>query len=786
MSALGKDSLYLKSGLEAFKGGSDVHNGDSEFDDNVAAIVASQKGQGENAMISMAMISMIGIVYLPSEELHLHEKLFKSNPTSECKYPNGALAHFRPPLLPSIGQGNPPHFQMMGSTAPMWKDAPSSTCIHHARLGEHTVQLWIKSHMTDIVVRVKDRCFLAHKAVLTCYCPFFQKNLLAPGRLEVQDNDGWVVQVELQNVSGSAFEILLSYMYTGRLQLTCNNLGDVFRASRLLQMKDITHICAQVWQAMRGLEEENIIFKTGGQVGHDNHVCVSQILQLESMECVQILSGKIGGVVSALYLYVTAKKLNISHACQRAFRVITSRFMEVTESIEFMLLDVCYICDILGADTIGTHSTRGAGNDNHVRDAYASQHEIPVFMAALKWIDYDFYTREKHVPQVLSCVRFNQMSVEELLACFHPPVLPGILEIPEVLHMLLCATCYAAARIVGKQDSFLKYQQRPRKYLLEGETMLWDDTKYNPYYHSQAEIYHAATKIQACYKGLRVRRSFYKMKVRYLQAAMKIQAIFRGSRVRKAMNKSLMVKKPDQVWLDPKIILQITNPTSNLYLNNIDDWFEIGGPKSTSPDFFRVPDQPLLYVTGGLDPFRTDDLTVGTAIHVYYPNDDKWEQAGKMPVPRHHHNLVLLNNTLYVIGGCDPRDSISGELAPTRTCFMYNLEVQRWSRISDLIHARVYNGTVVASGSIYVLGGKDESGRSPWLCPRILSSVERYCPQTNQWTLLDHSMPSSRMGVAVCALNDRIWIAGGIVKSPEDNRILVVRDFDCFDSVIGA
>ncbi|UYV61558.1 hypothetical protein LAZ67_1005291 [Cordylochernes scorpioides] len=392
MSALGKDSLYLKSGLEAFKGGSDVHNGDSEFDDNVAAIVASQKGQGENPWLESSL--------------------------------DPYIADSRPPLLPSIGQGNPPHFQMMGSTAPMWKDAPSSTCIHHARLGEHTVQLWIKSHMTDIVVRVKDRCFLAHKAVLTCYCPFFQKNLLAPGRLEVQDNDGWVVQVELQNVSGSAFEILLSYMYTGRLQLTCNNLGDVFRASRLLQMKDITHICAQVWQAMRGLEEENNIFKTGGQAalhtqdsgyccccdgdawrhlrlffghdnnniiiipstrgtGHDNHVCVSQILQLESMECVQILSGKIGGVVSALYLYVTAKKLNISHACQRAFRVITSRFMEVTESIEFMLLDVCYICDILGADTIGTHrylsflpvsliipyffipSTRGAGNGNH-------------------------------------------------------------------------------------------------------------------------------------------------------------------------------------------------------------------------------------------------------------------------------------------------------------------------------------------------------------------------------------------------------------------------------------
>ncbi|UYV67298.1 hypothetical protein LAZ67_5000148 [Cordylochernes scorpioides] len=57
---------------------------------------------------------------------------------------------------------------------------------HYAKLGQHAVQLWVQSHMTDILVRVGPRTFQAHKAVLTCYCPFFKKNLLNPDRSEIQ------------------------------------------------------------------------------------------------------------------------------------------------------------------------------------------------------------------------------------------------------------------------------------------------------------------------------------------------------------------------------------------------------------------------------------------------------------------------------------------------------------------------------------------------------------------------------------------------------------------------
>ncbi|UYV67299.1 IPP [Cordylochernes scorpioides] len=126
-------------------------------------------------------------------------------------------------------------------------------------------------------------------------------------------------QVILHNISPESFEVLLTYMYTGRLRLTCMNIGEVYHASRLLHMKDITSICSQ----------------------SDNPILVWQIL-----------SGKIGGVISTLYLYVTAKRLNLPSAWKRALSVICWRFEEITSTVEFLDLDVELVGEILAAEPI--------------------------------------------------------------------------------------------------------------------------------------------------------------------------------------------------------------------------------------------------------------------------------------------------------------------------------------------------------------------------------------------------------------------------------------------------
>ncbi|KAG0444436.1 hypothetical protein HPB47_013796, partial [Ixodes persulcatus] len=58
--------------------------------------------------------------------------------------------------------------------------------------------------------------------------------------------------------------------------------------------------------------------------------------------------------------------------------------------------------------------------------------EIPVFMAALVWLNVDYANRSAHAAEVMSCVRFTHMTSEELLHCFFPPLRPEVIEIPAV------------------------------------------------------------------------------------------------------------------------------------------------------------------------------------------------------------------------------------------------------------------------------------------------------------------------------------------------------------------
>lgn len=68
--------------------------------------------------------------------------------------------------------------------------------------------------------------------------------------------------------------------------------------------------------------------------------------------------------------------------------------------------------------------------------------ETVVFLAALNWLDQDYGSRHIHVVPVMECVRFSCMSMEEIVACFHPPLLYHVVQIPEVLSMLFKGTWY--------------------------------------------------------------------------------------------------------------------------------------------------------------------------------------------------------------------------------------------------------------------------------------------------------------------------------------------------------
>ncbi|KAH9379693.1 hypothetical protein HPB48_021362 [Haemaphysalis longicornis] len=162
-----------------------------------------------------------------------------------------------------------------------------------------------------------------------------------------------------------------------------------------------------------------------------------------------VLTGSPEDPVHALFVYVSGKKLGTKEAWQRAYKTILSKFDLVAARPEFLELSVDQVCEILGADSI------------------AAQSETDLFHAALSWLGAKWASREQHAVRLLRCIRFSTMSIDEAVACFHPPVLPEVTEKPEVREMLNNAVCYISAKQVGQESKFKQYTHPQRCFWLK-------------------------------------------------------------------------------------------------------------------------------------------------------------------------------------------------------------------------------------------------------------------------------------------------------------------------------
>ncbi|XP_037567864.2 uncharacterized protein LOC119448713 [Dermacentor silvarum] len=254
----------------------------------------------------------------------------------------------------------------------------------------------------DIVVLLGATRFPCHRSLLSVHSRYFQEILAAnpqtqkescanksfPRRLDPFHTASGVVlghqrrlsmQLELQGVSGDAFHALLDYMYSGKLHLTCQNIGKLYVTASILKIARVKKKCAR------------ILTKSPYDPKH------------------------------AVYVYVTARKYGLASVCKRALKLLHHRLEETVTCKPFLDLDVNQVCEVLSGNTVGA---RG---------------EMVMFLAALHWLNHNYLENEPYVLKVMQCVRFGTMSIEELLCCLHPPLLPGIMEVHEVRAHILAA-----------------------------------------------------------------------------------------------------------------------------------------------------------------------------------------------------------------------------------------------------------------------------------------------------------------------------------------------------------
>ncbi|XP_033114701.1 kelch domain-containing protein 8A-like [Anneissia japonica] len=143
----------------------------------------------------------------------------------------------------------------------------------------------------------------------------------------------------------------------------------------------------------------------------------------------------------------------------------------------------------------------------------------------------------------------------------------------------------------------------------------------------------------------------------------------------------------------------------------------------------------------------------------------KWESLPPMPTKRTFSSATIVNNQLYVIGGCDKDGK------PLDTVESLNLtKKKKWQRLLNLSCSRAQPAVVTVGNKIIVIGGVS-ADQSP------LDNVDAYDVEKKTWTALK-SLEEKLMGVVTCVHNNNVIVIGGMKLNTEPSEKCRVYDID--------
>ena len=146
----------------------------------------------------------------------------------------------------------------------------------------------------------------------------------------------------------------------------------------------------------------------------------------------------------------------------------------------------------------------------------------------------------------------------------------------------------------------------------------------------------------------------------------------------------------------------------------------------------------------------------------YNPLSNAWTKVASMQTGRAYHCAVVVEDLIYVIGGCNGQISL-------KSVETYDASTNQWRRAPDMANPRKHGAAVNAGGKIFVTGGycdNDETSVEP--------SCELFDPLVNQWSLLPGPC-QPRCCFGIVSVDDMVYIFGG-----EDSEQWI-STFESFD-----
>ncbi|CAF0784486.1 unnamed protein product [Didymodactylos carnosus] len=121
---------------------------------------------------------------------------------------------------------------------------PASEC-HAAYLVKVLSGLWKEGKMTDLVIIVGEKKYLAHKLALALFSPKFRQEFEQLEKCEQTKLGSSDIELKLSRSTPQAIEQILVYIYTSRIDLSPENVGCILTAAKELDIENIIHLAKE-------------------------------------------------------------------------------------------------------------------------------------------------------------------------------------------------------------------------------------------------------------------------------------------------------------------------------------------------------------------------------------------------------------------------------------------------------------------------------------------------------------------------------------------------------------
>jgi N-acetylneuraminic acid mutarotase len=209
-----------------------------------------------------------------------------------------------------------------------------------------------------------------------------------------------------------------------------------------------------------------------------------------------------------------------------------------------------------------------------------------------------------------------------------------------------------------------------------------------------------------------------------------------------------------------------------MYDTRTDTWVKKRDMPTLRRNFGTAVVDGKIYIIGGSVHDKKLGKQVSTdLVEVYDPLTNRWKNRADMPTKRGRINVAVVDGKIYVIGGHILLQQGLGLLVDrfSKRIEEYNPKINRWRKLPDMPMFKYAFSTVVVDHEIYTIGGYDMDNSL-----KRLDIVEVYNPKFNRWR---PSVPMLMPKLTVAAVaNGTIYLLGGRGESGRFSPVVEAYD----------